>query len=64
MEELGVHRHPDMHCVEYDLTDMGATLRLLEKTRATEVYNLAAQSFVAVSFDQPRTTARLPDWVR
>jgi GDPmannose 4,6-dehydratase len=32
---------------------------LLQTTGATEVYNLAAQSFVAVSFDQPRTTAEI-----
>lgn len=38
---------------------MGATIRLLQKTEATEVYNLAAQSFVAVSFDQPMTTAQI-----
>lgn len=59
MQDLGIHQHPQMHCVEYDLTDMGSTLRLLEKTQATEIYNLAAQSFVAVSFDQPRTTAKI-----
>jgi len=32
---------------------------LLEKTGAKEVYNLAAQSFVAVSFDQPITTGKI-----
>ncbi|MBF0158561.1 MAG: GDP-mannose 4,6-dehydratase [Magnetococcales bacterium] len=59
MEELGVHNHPQFHLVEYDLTDMGASLRLLQKTQATEVYNLAAQSFVSVSFDQPVTTGHI-----
>jgi GDPmannose 4,6-dehydratase len=48
-----------MHLVEYDLTDLGSSIRLLQTTGATEVYNLAAQSFVAVSFDQPRTTAEI-----
>lgn len=56
IEELGIKNHPNFHLVEYDLTDFGSTIRLLEKTEATEVYNLAAQSFVAVSFDQPMTT--------
>lgn len=59
MEELGVNKHPNMHLVEYDLTDLGSSIRLLQTTGATEVYNLAAQSFVAVSFDQPRTTAEI-----
>ena len=55
--ELGVDKHPNMHLVEYDLTDLGSSIRLLQSTEATEVYNLAAQSFVGVSFDQPMTTA-------
>lgn len=59
IEELGIANHPDLHLVEYDLTDMGASIRLLQSTGATEVYNLAAQSFVAVSFDQPVTTAQI-----
>ena len=58
-EELGIQQHPQFHLVEFDLTDLGCIVRLLEKTKATEVYNLAAQSFVGVSFDQPRTTAEI-----
>ena len=45
--------------IEYDLTAMDASIRLLQSTGATDVYNLAAQSFVAVSFDQPMTTAQI-----
>lgn len=59
LEELGIHQHPNLHLVEHDLTDLGATIRLLEKARPAEVYNLAAQSFVGVSFDQPVTTAEI-----
>ena len=59
VEELGVDTHPDFNLIEYDLTDLGSSIRLLEKTRATEVYNLAAQSFVAVSFDQAITTGQI-----
>ena len=58
-EELGIQQHPQFHLVEFDLTDLGCIVRLLEKSKATEIYNLAAQSFVAVSFDQPRTTAEI-----
>ena len=59
IEELGIDRDPNLHLVEYDLTDLSSSLRLLQSTGATEVYNLAAQSFVAVSFDQPITTAEI-----
>ncbi|MBN3733508.1 MULTISPECIES: GDP-mannose 4,6-dehydratase [unclassified Burkholderia] len=59
IEELGIAKHPNLHLVEYDLTDLSASIRLLQTTGATEVYNLAAQSFVGVSFDQPVTTAEI-----
>ena len=59
IEELGIAKHPDLHLVEYDLTDLSSAIRLLQTTKATEVYNLAAQSFVGVSFDQPLTTAEI-----
>lgn len=58
-EELGIHTHPNLHLVEYDLTDLSSSIRLLQNTEATEVYNLAAQSFVGVSFDQPVTTTEI-----
>ncbi|MEX3991319.1 GDP-mannose 4,6-dehydratase [Paraburkholderia sp. EG286A] len=59
IEELGIAKHPNLHLVEYDLTDLSSSIRLLQSTGATEVYNLAAQSFVGVSFDQPATTAEI-----
>jgi len=59
LDELGVTDHPNLNLVEYDLTDLSASLRLIEKTQAYEVYNLAAQSFVGVSFEQPITTAEI-----
>ncbi|KAF1014434.1 MAG: GDP-mannose 4,6-dehydratase [Burkholderia sp.] len=59
IEELGIDKHPNLHRVEYDLTDLSASIRLLSSTKATEVYNLGAQSFVGVSFDHPVTTAEI-----
>lgn len=59
LEELGVLKHPRLHLVEFDLTDLGGCVRLLEKAHPQEVYNLAAQSFVGVSFEQPATTAEI-----
>lgn len=57
--ELGIEKHENLELVEYDLTDLSSSIRLLQKTNATEVYNLAAQSFVGVSFEQPITTAEI-----
>lgn len=59
IKELGIENHPDLHLVEYDITDLSATIRLLQSVDVAEVYNLAAQSFVGVSFDQPITTAEI-----
>jgi len=57
VEELGIHHHPNLHLVEYDLTDLGSSISLVQKIEPDEIYNLAAQSFVRVSFDQPVTTS-------
>lgn len=59
IEELGISQHPNLSLVEFDLTDLSSAIRLLESTGAMEVYNLAAQSFVGISFDQPLTTAEI-----
>lgn len=56
LADLGVEHHPDLHLVEFDLTDLSTCIRLVESTGASEIYNLAAQSFVGVSFEQPLTT--------
>ena len=59
IEELGIQHHPNLHLVEYDLTDLGSNIALIQKVQPHEIYNLAAQSFVGVSFDQPTTTAQI-----
>lgn len=59
LEELGVWGHSQLELLEFDLTDPGACIRLIEKAKPDEVYNLAAQSFVGVSFDQPKTTTEI-----
>ena len=40
-----------------DLTDLSSLIFVLQKVRPDEVYNLAAQSHVRISFDQPIYTA-------
>lgn len=55
--EIGIQNHPKLHLVEYDLTDQSSNIRLISQVQPDEIYNLAAQSFVGVSFDQPLSTA-------
>ena len=40
-----------------DLTDSSSLVRIIQQTRPDEIYNLAAQSHVAVSFEEPEYTA-------
>lgn len=58
IEELGIQNNPNLHLLEYDLNDQTSNIRLIDKVRPDEIYNLAAQSFVGVSFDQPIATAQ------
>jgi GDPmannose 4,6-dehydratase len=45
--------------LEYaDLTDMASLIRVITKVMPDEIYNLAAQSHVGISFDQPVYTAQ------
>jgi GDPmannose 4,6-dehydratase len=59
IEELGIATHPKLSLVEYDLTDQSSSVRLIQSAEPDEVYNLAAQSFVGVSFEQPLATASI-----
>jgi len=44
------------HLVQGDVTDSGSIYRLLNEVQVDEIYNLAAQSHVGTSFDQPNLT--------
>ena len=59
MAEVGVMNHENLILAEHDLTDLGTTFGLIKKHEPSEIYNLAAQSFVGVSFEQPSTTAAI-----
>ena len=48
-----------VNLIDGDLTDSGAVVRALDKSRATELYNLGAQSFVGTSWAQPALTANV-----
>lgn len=58
IEELGISNHENLQLIEYDLNDQSSNIRMIEKIQPDEFYNLAAQSFVGVSFDQPIYTAQ------
>ncbi|QXQ06457.1 GDP-mannose 4,6-dehydratase [Sphingosinicellaceae bacterium] len=57
--ELGIRDHCNLRLVEHDLVDPGATMSLVSAIEPDEIYNLAAQSFVGVSFQQPTATAMI-----
>jgi GDPmannose 4,6-dehydratase len=45
--------------LEYDLIDLSSAYRIINDVEPDEIYNLAAQSFVGVSFTQPIATANI-----
>ena len=49
--------HPNFHLHFADLSDSMSLLQVVSKVRPDEIYNLAAQSHVQVSFDSPEYTA-------
>jgi GDPmannose 4,6-dehydratase len=49
----------DVELVSFDLMDYGNIRRVIEVVAPDEVYNLAAQSFVGVSFEQPVATGEV-----
>jgi GDPmannose 4,6-dehydratase len=55
LDELGLTEQ--IQLVALDLADQGNLIRVLNDVRPHEVYNLAAQSFVGVSFEQPIMTS-------
>ncbi|MCD6433175.1 MAG: GDP-mannose 4,6-dehydratase [Sulfurimonas sp.] len=59
LEEVGVLNHKNLHLIEYDLTDQANSIRMVMDIEPDEIYNLAAQSFVGVSFEQPLATAHI-----
>jgi GDPmannose 4,6-dehydratase len=50
------HLLDDIIVIQGDLTDQGSLLSMFEEYKPTEVYNLAAQSFVPTSWNQPAFT--------
>jgi len=59
IEYLGIADHPELNLVEHDITDLSNCIRLVDRSEPDEIYNLAAQSFVGVSFEQPVTAGEI-----
>ncbi len=59
IEELGIDKHPNLELKGYDLIDLSTAIRLIEEVKPDEIYNLAAQSFVGTSFEQPLATLEM-----
>ena len=59
IQYLAIFDHPNLKLVEYDLIDAANTIRMVAEINPDEIYNLAAQSFVHVSFEQPLATSMI-----
>jgi len=59
IEELKIKNHPNLELVEFDLIDASSAIRMVAEIEPDEIYNLAAQSFVGVSFKEPLATAHI-----
>ena len=57
LDELGITSHPNLVIESGDLTDQGSLDRIISSHQPDEGYNLAAQSFVGASWDQPIMTS-------
>lgn len=57
LKELGIEK--EVNIIYMDLLELTNIMRVIEKVQPDEVYNLAAQSFVGVSFEQPILTAEI-----
>jgi len=57
LRELGIEG--DVRLLDGDLTDLSSMIRALQTSKASEVYNLGAQSFVGSSWQQPLLTAQV-----
>lgn len=54
-----MHLEAEVRMIAGDVTDQGSIIYAIENSRPTELYNLAAQSSVTTSWDQPVLTAQV-----
>jgi len=48
-----------IHLLDGDITDISSLIRIFDDVQPDEIYNLAAQSYVAISWNQPQLTANV-----
>jgi len=56
LEDAGIFGHENLHLEYGDVTDIPSLMSVMKKSSPDEIYNLAAQSHVRISFDQPHFT--------
>ena len=54
-----VFTNKNLHLEYADMLDMSSLVRVMQKSQPDEIYNLAAQSHVRISFDQPIYTSQV-----
>jgi len=59
IEELGIDRDSNLNLIEHDLADQKNAIKMVSEIMPDEIYNLAAQSFIGSSFEQPVATAHV-----
>jgi GDPmannose 4,6-dehydratase len=59
IQELGIQDHPNLELLEFDLLDFEGAKKIIYKVEPDEIYNLAAQSVIGVSFSKPLVTANV-----
>lgn len=59
LNDLNIINHPHLKLIEHDLADLSSCINVIENICPDEIYNLAAQSFVGVSFKQPILTSQI-----
>lgn len=57
--ENAKHLEDKIDIIEGDITDMSSMMRIIQQTRPHELYNMAAMSHVAASFEQPLATLEI-----
>ena len=55
--DRGIEEQTKLTLYHGDMTDGSSLTKIITKVRPTEIYNLAAQSHVRVSFEEPEYTA-------
>ena len=55
----GIVNHSKFRLEEFEISDSGSVYSVVEKHKPDEIYNLAAQSHVGTSFDQPTYTVQV-----